>query len=245
MKIRVLGTGSGLPVLGKHLSCIWVENRGKQFIFDCGDGSIYQMLKAGIAPEDIDAVVITHFHPDHVAGIFMLVQMFYLQGRTKDLPLFIPEREAEFEKIFSMFYTFAERLCYRLKVLPITKLCQHYPELRAIENDHLGGYRQVIMQNGFSNTMRAYSLKVEGERGSFVYSGDLETTDSICNFVKGIDTFLVDAGHPAFEQIQKLKNYGIKRILLTHGVPQETLDKLCNKEGSPFEEAREDIVYEI
>lgn len=245
MKIRVLGTSPGLPVLGKHLSCILVEEADKKYVFDCGDGSIWQLLKAGLAPDDIDAVVISHFHPDHVAGIFMLVQMLYLQGRKKDLPLFVPEREKEFAGIFSMFYTFAERLPYQLKILPMAELSQRFPALQAFENDHLGGYKKIIQQNGFANSMRAYSLKVHGERGRFVYSGDLETTDSIQDFVKEADVLLVDAGHPSFEQIRKLEQYGIKRILLTHGAPQDLLKALCYTEGSPFEEAREDIVYEI
>lgn len=245
MKIRVLGTGSGLPVLGKHLSCIYVENAGKKYIFDCGDGSIYQLLKAGVGAEDIDAVVITHYHPDHVSGIFMLVQMLYLQGRKKDLLLFVPEREKEFAQLFEMFYTFARRLSYHLKVLPVSELSGYYPQIKAIGNDHLSGYQKIISQEALKNTMQAYSLKVESPAGSFVYSGDLETTDSIREYVKGVHTFLVDAGHPSFEQIEKLGDCGIKRILLTHGVLRETVEKLCQPEGSPFEEALEDVVYEI
>ncbi|HPF09349.1 MAG TPA: MBL fold metallo-hydrolase, partial [Candidatus Cloacimonadota bacterium] len=140
MQIRILGTGSGLPELGKHLSSVHVNCRGKQYLLDCGEGSIYQLLRYGVDVNDLDAVVITHFHPDHVAGVFMLVQMLYLQGRSKDLSIFIPERTEEFEGLFSMFYTFPERLCFRLTILPMAELNSKFPDLQAWPNDHLLGY---------------------------------------------------------------------------------------------------------
>jgi hypothetical protein len=40
----------------------------------------------------------------------MVIQMFYLQGRKKELNIYLPEREHEFPKILEMFYTFQERL---------------------------------------------------------------------------------------------------------------------------------------
>jgi glyoxylase-like metal-dependent hydrolase (beta-lactamase superfamily II) len=245
MEIRILGTGSGLPQLGKHLSSVYVRSEGKQYLLDCGEGTIYQLLRHEISENDLDAVVITHYHPDHVAGIFMLIQMLYLKERRKDLLLFVPEREEEFANLFSMFYTFPGRISFKLKVLPMSELTTQLPKLEAMSNDHLFGYRDEIDKMAYPNQMMAYSIRVNSEGGDFVYSSDICTTDSIAHLIKGAHTLLVDAGHPLPEQILKLEGYGLKRVLLTHSPSQELLMKLTHAEGSIFEEAIEDIVYQL
>lgn len=245
MQIRILGTGSGLPELGKHLSSVHVNCRGKQYLLDCGEGSIYQLLRYGVDVNDLDAVVITHFHPDHVAGIFMLVQMLYLQGRSKDLSIFIPERTEEFEGLFSMFYTFPERLCFRLTILPMAELNSKFPDLQAWPNDHLLGYSDVIQKHKYPNQMKAFSIQVHDDKYDFAYSSDIGSTDSIAPMFEGVHTLLVDAGHPAPEQIYKLQNSKLKRILLTHGVSPVLLRELVKQENALFEEAIEGIIYNL
>lgn len=243
MQIRILGSGSGLPQLGKHLSSVLVHSEGKQYLLDCGEGTIYQLLQSDVAENDLDAVVITHFHPDHVAGVFMLIQMLYLRGREKDLLLFVPEREGEFEALFSMFYTFPGRISFKLRVLPMSELSVRLPKLEAMANDHLYGYRDEIEQHDLPNPMMAYSIRVHSDGGDFVYSSDLCTTDSIAPLIKGAHTLLVDAGHPEPQQIWKLKDYGLKRILLTHSPQPELLNELTKAETNIFEEALEGIWY--
>lgn len=245
MQIRILGTGPGLPETGKHLSSVHVMCEGKQYLLDCGEGSIFQLLSYGIAAIDLDAVVITHYHPDHVAGIFMLVQMLYLQGRSKELPIFLPEREKEFAGLFSMFYTFLGRIGFKLSILPMSELSKHLPKLKAMANDHLHGYRDEILKHGFKNQMMAYSIRVSSERGDFVYSSDIGSTDSIRALLAGAHTLLVDAGHPEAEQIRKLQHYGLKRILLTHGTPQALLLELLKPEDTIYEEAAEGKIYNL
>lgn len=245
MKIRILGTGSGLPTLEKHLSSVLVENEGKKYLFDCGEGCSRQLLKLGITENEIDAVIITHFHPDHVSGILMLVQMLYLQGRTKDLPVWVPERAEEFTRLFPMFYTFQERLSFPLQILPMSTLSTHLPGLKAMPNDHLTGYHEVIVKGKYPNPMQAYSLRLMSDQGDFVYSSDLESTDSIAELYRGAHTLLVDAGHPSCQQILKLQDAGLKRILLTHEPSKELLEKIGRLDTGIFEMATEGVIYSL
>ncbi|MDR2839990.1 MAG: MBL fold metallo-hydrolase [Paludibacter sp.] len=83
MKITFLGTGTstGVPVLGcncevcrsedtrdKRLrTSALIETRGKTILIDCGPDLRQQLLRAKVTK--IDAVLITHFHYDHVAGL--------------------------------------------------------------------------------------------------------------------------------------------------------------------------------
>ena len=83
MKLTFLGTGTsqGVPVIGcKCAVCnsadrrdrrlrtsAMVEVEGKRFIIDAGPDFRYQMLREGVT--HIDAILLTHMHKDHTAGI--------------------------------------------------------------------------------------------------------------------------------------------------------------------------------
>lgn len=51
------------------MSLIQISLGGGTFLFDCGEGTVRQMLRSTISPSDIKAVFITHLHGDHCYGI--------------------------------------------------------------------------------------------------------------------------------------------------------------------------------
>lgn len=75
-----LGTGSMMPSKHRNVSSIFVEYmKGHSMMFDCGEGSYYQMFNH-YGPESIDEVLlslriifITHIHSDHNLGILDLI----------------------------------------------------------------------------------------------------------------------------------------------------------------------------
>lgn len=83
MKVTFLGTGTsqGIPVIGcvcavcksensrdKRLRVsVWVKTKDKSIVIDSGPDFRYQMLRAGV--KDLDAILYTHEHKDHVAGL--------------------------------------------------------------------------------------------------------------------------------------------------------------------------------
>lgn len=83
MKITFLGTGTsqGVPLIGcpcevcnspdkrdnRLRSSIWVQAPGVSVVIDSGPDFRYQMLRAGV--KQLDGIVYTHGHKDHVAGM--------------------------------------------------------------------------------------------------------------------------------------------------------------------------------
>ncbi len=118
MKISFLGTGTsqGVPVIGcncpvctsldfrdhRFRSSIHFEVDGLSIVVDTGPDFRLQMLRAGV--KKLDAVLYTHEHKDHTAGLDDIRPFNFLQ--KKDMPIFgrshvLDQIQREFAYIFS------------------------------------------------------------------------------------------------------------------------------------------------
>lgn len=75
----------------RHLSALTIERKGRVFLFDCGEGTQYRLLHAGLRPTRVDAIFITHLHGDHCYGLPGLLSTLDLQQRTDPVTLVLPE----------------------------------------------------------------------------------------------------------------------------------------------------------
>ncbi|MDI1322957.1 MAG: MBL fold metallo-hydrolase [Algoriphagus sp.] len=118
MKVSFLGTGTsqGVPVIGcncevcssldfrdqRFRSSIHIEVEGLSLVVDTGPDFRMQMLRAGI--KKLDAVLFTHEHKDHTAGLDDIRPFNFLQ--KKDIPIFgrshvLEQIQREYSYIFS------------------------------------------------------------------------------------------------------------------------------------------------
>lgn len=245
MDAIILGSSPGLPQVDRHLSSILVRKDKILILADCGEGCAHHLLKQGIGPDELDAVLITHYHPDHVSGLFMLIQMLYLMGRTKTLPVFLPERPAVIMEILHTMYTFSQKFAFRLQLLEMQQAELFYDWIEPVSTDHLYGYASLIREHSLPNTMKSWALRFTDDNGALVYTSDLGTTDCISELLKGANTAIVDAGHPEADQILKLKYLEIKRIVLTHGISAELDSRMHELDMDVFEFAKENHVYQV
>ncbi len=118
LKITFLGTGTsqGVPVIGCNcLVCnsvdkrdsrlrvsIWVQTEDKSIVIDSGPDFRYQMLRAGV--NDLDAILYTHEHKDHIAGLDDIRPYNYILKKKIDIYADVRVQEAlrrEFQYIFA------------------------------------------------------------------------------------------------------------------------------------------------
>lgn len=130
MIVTFLGTGTsqGVPVIGcecpvctsedrkdKRLrSSIMVEADGKTLVVDTGPDFRYQMLREKV--KTLDAVIFTHEHKDHIAGLDDVRAFNYRQGRAMDIYAH-PRVQEALKRDFH--YAFAEKKHYGIPLLDL------------------------------------------------------------------------------------------------------------------------------
>ncbi|MEM3402487.1 MAG: MBL fold metallo-hydrolase, partial [Candidatus Hadarchaeales archaeon] len=95
MKLTFLGTTGSIPTKKRGLPSIAIRREGELILFDCGEGTQSQMVKAGLSPLKIDAIFLTHLHGDHFLGLAGIVQTMALLDRRKMLEIFAPIEDEE------------------------------------------------------------------------------------------------------------------------------------------------------
>ncbi len=89
-KIVLLGTGAAFAPLDRDntsLALLWEEG---VWLIDCGASPHKKLIQAGIDPENLRGVLITHHHPDHLYGLPSLIHCLIPTPRDEPLPLLAP-----------------------------------------------------------------------------------------------------------------------------------------------------------
>ncbi|MDZ4701333.1 MAG: ribonuclease Z [Rhodothermales bacterium] len=85
-----LGVASALPTLDRHFSSTALVREGHVFLFDCGEGTQLQLVRAGLKRPRIEAIFITHLHGDHVFGLPGLLSTLALLEHDRTLRIVGP-----------------------------------------------------------------------------------------------------------------------------------------------------------
>ena len=99
MKILFLGTSGGLPSATRNTTALALQSNivdDKWSLFDCGDGTTYQIAKIDWTLDNLDSIFITHLHADHFFGILMLLYRKDMYRECCDLTLYAPKGAKEF-----------------------------------------------------------------------------------------------------------------------------------------------------
>lgn len=103
MKLTFLGTGGGVPSISRGLPSIAVNFSGELLLFDCGESTQRQMMRAGIGFKRRLTIFLTHLHGDHVLGIPGLFYTLSMLDRKEPLRVYGPKGTLEFmETIMSL-----------------------------------------------------------------------------------------------------------------------------------------------
>lgn len=111
MDICLLGTGGMMPLPDRALTSLYVRCNGKAVLIDCGEGTQIAIRKAGLRFKPIEAILITHFHADHISGLPGLLLTLGNEGRTEPVHMYGP---VGLEKVVSCLRIIVGELPYEI-----------------------------------------------------------------------------------------------------------------------------------
>ena len=100
--ITFLGTGGArFMIISQNLASggLWFNFNGTQILMDPGPGSIVQVTKRKLNPEELSAIIVSHRHLDHSADVNVMTEAMTEGGFTKRGILFCPRDALEDDSI--------------------------------------------------------------------------------------------------------------------------------------------------
>jgi ribonuclease Z len=86
------GSGSPMPDATRSGPCVVVIAGRQAFVVDVGEGGPRKLALMGVPPAQVDGVLLTHFHSDHIGGLGELLLQRWAGGSHADqLPVFGPQ----------------------------------------------------------------------------------------------------------------------------------------------------------
>lgn len=94
--LYILGTASQMPTRRRNPTSALFRWREHGFLLDVGEGTQRQMFRMHLSVGDVDTIIITHFHGDHVLGLPGVIQSLSLQTEGRDLRIAYPASGEKF-----------------------------------------------------------------------------------------------------------------------------------------------------
>ena len=107
-KVIILGSSNAVPSIHHENTHLVIVGEERTILIDCVSNPIVRLEQAGVDFNALTDIVITHFHPDHVSGVPLLLMDMWLMGRTKPLNIYGLHYTMDRLEDLMGFYSWAE-----------------------------------------------------------------------------------------------------------------------------------------
>jgi ribonuclease BN (tRNA processing enzyme) len=221
VRLHFVGSGDAFGNGGRFQTCFLLDGENDSLLIDCGATSLTALKSAGIEPNEIGSVVLSHLHGDHFGGLPFLV----LDGqfRRRERPLAIAGPPGTPERVEA-----AMELLFPGSVDARRRFTVEFIELAVGEATTVGPAVVTTLPVELPNTP-ACSLRIEFGGRVVTYSGDTAWKDALIELAADADVFVAEA-YFFDRQVPFHLDYATllanrdrltcKRIVLTHMSPE-------------------------
>jgi ribonuclease Z len=213
--LYLLGTGAAVSEPHRTTTMLAFENGGSVIAVDCGGDLVQRLMAAGVDLSRLEALIVTHEHPDHAGGFPLFMEKIWLLGRSR--PIVVYGIRAALDQARHTFESFD------------TSPWQGMPEI---------DWREVALEEGTlvldderwritaapgEHTVPVIGLRAQAKGGGTVaYSCDTEPSGAITRLARDADILVHEAtgegpGHSSSRQAAEVaRKAGAARLLLVH-----------------------------
>lgn len=225
MPFQFFGTSGALASARRDNTALAFSSPDDVVLVDCPGSPYQKILKAGLDPMRVSALIVTHRHVDHVYGLPSLAHSMGLAGRRTTLHVYALAETMPLLRGFMQLFPLESKMPYRIELHEV-------PPKEGHEVLQAKGFR--IRSTPVVHGAPSIALRVEydqpAERGALAYSSDTSPCESLIALARGADvliheaTFLHDEaaraktdGHTTGLQAgETARRAGAKRLLLCH-----------------------------
>ena len=219
MQLRFIGCGDALGSGGRANTCFQVTGESINFLIDCGASSLPAMKRLNVARDDIDLILITHFHGDHFGGLPFFLLDAQFARRTRPLVIAGPQGiETRLAQLMEALFEHSSKTKQRFD---LSVVALNPGESRTFGAIKVTPYPVVHGESG--GPFLAYRIEAGGRIIS--YSADTEWTDTLISAARGADLFIAEAyyydkivkNHLSLKTLEAhLPEINARRVILTH-----------------------------
>lgn len=252
MKLTFLGTGSAIPTGSRFQTGLLLERGDDALLVDCGSGVLHGLASTDHGYEDVETVLLTHHHLDHVSDLLVLMKAKWLAGE-ESLQVVGPSGT---EELVSGLLDVHEYMQDRLDLTVRDVVPEQTPLT-------LEGFEIEAMWTQHSMDCLAYRFARDNEEPEFVFSGDSEAFEELAEFADGAAVLVHDCSFPdevdvsnhptpaALGRTLAEADVDVGRLYLTHLYPhtdgnhEEMLDSLSEHYDGEVKFARDGVTVDV
>lgn len=215
-RLIILGTSAQVPDEDHKNTHMALAGDEGVVLIDCPDTPIVRLERLGIQLEDVTDLIVTHFHPDHVGGVPLMLMNMWLLGRQTPLRIYGLHHCLERLEDMMGFYHW-----------------ESWPNFFPVAFHRLPERERVMVLS--KNNVDIYSspvrhlvptigLRIEGLNGgkTIAYSCDTEPCPSVVRLASGADVLIHEAtgaglGHSSASQAGAIaRESEVQQLFLIH-----------------------------
>jgi ribonuclease BN (tRNA processing enzyme) len=223
VRLTVLGSGTGWITLKRSSPGYLVSADNFHLLLDIGPGTLRQLLKTGLRIDEISALFITHFHPDHVSDLipFFFATRYNL-GYTRTEPFTLYGHQSFTNLYEGLKQAFGHWVCP-----PEGLLNLYLIEKESVTDFEIGPFQARSV--GVKHNPESLAIRLEFSGKSLIYSGDTGFSEKLIELAKGGDLLILECANPlgaskgfhlAPDEIAEISSRAKpKKLLLSHFYP--------------------------
>ena len=218
-EVIFIGTSDAFGAGGRRQSAVLVRGPSGTALLDCGATTGSGLNELGIAIDEIDAIVVSHFHGDHFGGIpLLLLAANYEDARNR--PLHIAGPIGVEQRVRQVAASMGHPIENRSWNFPID-----FHELPAGQRREVGPVRANAFETHHSPDASPHGLRIDLGGPTIVYSGDTGWFDALPRQVAGAELFVCECTyhtsgyeyHLSYEELlAQREHFDCGRMLITH-----------------------------